>query len=331
MSIQHCRECGSQVTAAAKFCPDCGVRSPAAGDPLAALGSGAGAPKQQTVIVRRKSRRDGLLTGVFACLFGALGIFTLGIIFVPLAALCSVIGLLLGLAGRSSSGLAVSTLGAGLTVIGFVASPSLWLLVGGLLVASKDHLPAATANPKVPISVTASNAAPATADAKVMTMLSSSEAPGAQASKNITSVTSQANPSFTQPFEEGYPTDKLVPWRNIRVLNDPTTQLVVEGEKGKVYRIPGGVRVYLLNGEKGGPAVNICRALEKDANLFLRCDRKRGFRDGPSPRPWWWRYEAVIEGSTVKIVSVSQKDGPFERGERVSEHFYEDIKETDAR
>jgi hypothetical protein len=143
--------------------------------------------------------------------------------------------------------------------------------------------------------------------------------------KNVTSDTSQANPSFAQPSEEGYPTDKLVPWRNIRVLNDPTTQLIVEGEKGKVYRISGGIRGYLLNGEKGGPAVNICRAFEKGANLFLRCDRKGGFRDGPSPRPWWWRYEAVIEGSTVRIVSVSQKDGPFERGERVSEHFHDDI------
>jgi hypothetical protein len=38
-----------------------------------------------------------------------------------------------------------------------------------------------------------------------------------------------------------FPTEKLVPWRKIRALNDPNTQLLVEGENGKVYKIPGGV------------------------------------------------------------------------------------------
>jgi hypothetical protein len=119
----------------------------------------------------------------------------------------------------------------------------------------------------------------------------------------------------------------LVPWRQIRILNDPSTQLAIEGEQGKVFKIPGGIRAHFLDGEKGGPAVNVCRAVEKGVNLFLRCERKGGFRDGPRPRTWWWRYEAVIDGKTVRIVSVSQKDGPLERGESVSDHFHDYIAE----
>jgi hypothetical protein len=67
-----------------------------------------------------------------------LGIFTLGIVFVPLAALCCAVGLLLALAGRSVSGFFVSLVGTFLTVVAFIFSPSLWFLAGGLLIASQN-------------------------------------------------------------------------------------------------------------------------------------------------------------------------------------------------
>jgi hypothetical protein len=86
----------------------------------------------QTIVVRHRMD-PGILAGVLGCVFGVLGILTLGVVFVPLAALCSVLGLLRGLIGLSSSGIAVSLLGGVLTIIGFVFSPSLWLLAGGLL------------------------------------------------------------------------------------------------------------------------------------------------------------------------------------------------------
>jgi len=83
---------------------------------------------------------DGLDGGPAAqFIFAVLGIFTFGIVFIPLAALCSVIGLLLAMAGRSVSGFGVSLLGAALTGLGFIFSPGLWLLVGGFLVAAQDH------------------------------------------------------------------------------------------------------------------------------------------------------------------------------------------------
>jgi hypothetical protein len=81
----------------------------------------------QTIVVKRRGS-TGILAGMLGCGFGAFGIVTLGIVFVPLAALCSAIGLLRGLAGLSASGIAVSLLGGVLAIVGFVFSPSLWLL-----------------------------------------------------------------------------------------------------------------------------------------------------------------------------------------------------------
>ena len=37
MALKPCRECGAQVSTEAEVCPHCGVRSPTATDPLAAL------------------------------------------------------------------------------------------------------------------------------------------------------------------------------------------------------------------------------------------------------------------------------------------------------
>jgi hypothetical protein len=78
-------------------------------------------------------KHQGLLSGLLGCVFGILGILTFGLIFVPLAAICSLIGLLRGFAGLSISGIGCSLLAAVLTVWGFVVSPTLWLLGAGLL------------------------------------------------------------------------------------------------------------------------------------------------------------------------------------------------------
>jgi hypothetical protein len=90
----------------------------------------------QTVIIRRESGNPGLLAGILGCVLGCLGIFSLGIVFVPLAALCSVIGLVRGLSGTNAPGIGMSLLGCALTVAGFMTSPSLWLLSGMALVSS---------------------------------------------------------------------------------------------------------------------------------------------------------------------------------------------------
>jgi hypothetical protein len=101
---------------------------------------------------------QGTMAGLLGCVFGVLGILTLGIVFVPLAALCSLVGLLNGLSGNGS-GLATSALGSFLTAVGFMASPSLWFLAGGLLVASHNQ-PSVATNPPVSAAQPAALSAP---------------------------------------------------------------------------------------------------------------------------------------------------------------------------
>jgi hypothetical protein len=75
----------------------------------------------------------GVLAGVLGCVFGILGIFTIGLIFVPIAAICSLVGLMNGAGGRNGAGIGVSLIGCFLTVVGFIASPSLWILAAPLI------------------------------------------------------------------------------------------------------------------------------------------------------------------------------------------------------
>ena len=68
--------------------------------------------------------------GVLGCLFGILGIFTIGIVFVPLAFLCGLVGFISGTTQGSISIIFVAGICFFLGVMGFVHSPSLWLLTG---------------------------------------------------------------------------------------------------------------------------------------------------------------------------------------------------------
>jgi hypothetical protein len=150
----YCRECGLQVNAGNKFCPRCGVSAPMASDPLAILDPPVRSVreiKQERSVQRRSSSNEGVLAGVLACIFGILGIFTFAVVFVPLAAICSVIGLLLGLAGRSGSGFGLSLVGGVLTAAGFTVSPSLWLLFGGLFAI---HFWQPNTAPSKPVAIT---------------------------------------------------------------------------------------------------------------------------------------------------------------------------------
>lgn len=76
----------------------------------------------------------GVLAGVLGCVFGVLGIFFIGLIFVPLAALCAIIGLIRGIGSGSATAVGLSIIGGILCFFGFAVSPSLWVLLGvGLL------------------------------------------------------------------------------------------------------------------------------------------------------------------------------------------------------
>ncbi len=89
----------------------------------------------------RRRGSGGLIAGLLGCIFAVVGIFMLGIIFVPLAIVCSLIGLLRGITGLSAAGIMVSVLGGVLSVVGVASSPSLLLLMGGAIVASQVDAP----------------------------------------------------------------------------------------------------------------------------------------------------------------------------------------------
>jgi hypothetical protein len=109
-----------------------------------------GATMAVPVIVQNRGR-PGLIAGLLGCVFGVLGIFSLGLVFVPLAALCSFVGFLRGIFGGSASGIGTSLLGAVLCVFGFATSPSLWAItVAGILASNPPARSTSTASSTVP-------------------------------------------------------------------------------------------------------------------------------------------------------------------------------------
>lgn len=81
----------------------------------------------------------GVLAGLLGCVFGVLGILTIGFVFFPLAVLCSVVGLFRGLFAFSASGILISLLGGLLSIAAFVFSPLMWVFVLGILSGIGTH------------------------------------------------------------------------------------------------------------------------------------------------------------------------------------------------
>ena len=77
----------------------------------------AGAPKHQAVAPTTP------IMGYCAVVFGVLGILTIGLVFMPLGLIFSIVALFLG---QTAWGLA----GLMLAVAGFITSPQLWLIIG---------------------------------------------------------------------------------------------------------------------------------------------------------------------------------------------------------
>lgn len=104
-----------------------------------------------------------MVAAVFGCIFGIFGIFTIGAIFVPLAALCTAIAFLTGVFARRVSVLLMSIVSGCVTAIAFIVSPSAWLLFGGILLATQkasnapSHSPDSTELPAAPLTTPAPN------------------------------------------------------------------------------------------------------------------------------------------------------------------------------
>src|ERR1700689_1372135 len=98
------------------------------------MGLGMSMQDFKTALRAERRRNRGVLAGLLGCIFAVLGIFTLGTLFVPIAALCTIVGLLRS-AGVSMTGFAVSALGLFLSAAALVFSPNLVIALGVLYAA----------------------------------------------------------------------------------------------------------------------------------------------------------------------------------------------------
>jgi len=84
-------------------------------------------PSESSEHAKQLRRRlpNGAIAGSLCCILGLLGIYTYGLGFVPLAAVCGGFGLTHALSSRSARGLVISSTGVALTITAAVSSPSL--------------------------------------------------------------------------------------------------------------------------------------------------------------------------------------------------------------
>ncbi len=82
-------------------------------------------------VIYVKSNNAGSTAGIIACVLAVLGIFTLGTIFVPLAAFVSLLGTFGAVSRMNISGIGINILAWVLVVVGFATSPVLLILILG--------------------------------------------------------------------------------------------------------------------------------------------------------------------------------------------------------
>lgn len=120
--MPSCKECGEIVgvkdidNGICKRCQEKGVKSK---EPTT---------KKEVVYITQKY--TGLIPGIIASFLAILGILTLGVVFVPLAALVALIGSIIALKNGSISGIGTNLLAWVLVIVGFITSPLLIVMLG---------------------------------------------------------------------------------------------------------------------------------------------------------------------------------------------------------
>jgi len=74
--------------------------------------------------------KTGVVPGIIACVFAILGIFTIGMVFVPLAAIVALIGTIIAAKNAHWGGIGVNMLAWILTLVGLFTSPTLLAILG---------------------------------------------------------------------------------------------------------------------------------------------------------------------------------------------------------
>lgn len=78
-----------------------------------------------------------MVTAIFGCIFAVLGIFTVGAIFVPLAAVCTLLSLVVGISTGKGGIISMAIVSGCATFVAFIVSPSAWALLAALVTASQ--------------------------------------------------------------------------------------------------------------------------------------------------------------------------------------------------
>lgn len=77
-----------------------------------------------------KAKNTGIIPGIIACILAILGMFTIGVVFIPLAAVVALIGTIVAVKNKNFGGIGLAVLAWILTIVGFVLSPVLLSLLG---------------------------------------------------------------------------------------------------------------------------------------------------------------------------------------------------------
>ena len=72
----------------------------------------------------------GIIPGIIACVLAILGMFTVGIFFIPLAAIVALIGTIVAIINRNIGGMGIALLAWILTIAGLLVSPVLLAVLG---------------------------------------------------------------------------------------------------------------------------------------------------------------------------------------------------------
>jgi len=78
----------------------------------------------------QRSTGTGMVPGIVACVLAILGIFTVGIVFVPLAAVTALVGTIIAAKNAHWGGAGVNILAWVLTLVSLFASPALLAFLG---------------------------------------------------------------------------------------------------------------------------------------------------------------------------------------------------------
>lgn len=81
-------------------------------------------------MTENKGVGSGLIAGIIACVLAVLGILFLGIVFVPLAAIVTLIGTIIAIKNKNIAGIGVNVLAWVLVCVGLFTSPVLLAALG---------------------------------------------------------------------------------------------------------------------------------------------------------------------------------------------------------